>query len=76
MRRALSVAEFERLMEATRDGPERFHFTGETRMMLYLTAAYVGLRRGRLTYRQVSERLDMGRTRSSAFFYMGYAIRR
>jgi 2-polyprenyl-6-hydroxyphenyl methylase/3-demethylubiquinone-9 3-methyltransferase len=39
-------------------------------------AAYVGLRRGRLTYRQVSERLVMGRTRSSAFFYMGYAIRR
>jgi 2-polyprenyl-6-hydroxyphenyl methylase / 3-demethylubiquinone-9 3-methyltransferase len=39
-------------------------------------AAYVRLRRGRLTYRQVSERLDMGRTRSSAFFYMGYAIRR
>jgi 2-polyprenyl-6-hydroxyphenyl methylase/3-demethylubiquinone-9 3-methyltransferase len=38
-------------------------------------AAYVGLRRGKLTYRQVSERLDMGRTRSSAFFYMGYAIR-
>jgi hypothetical protein len=26
--------------------------------------------------RQVSERLDMGRTRSSAFFYMGYAIKR
>jgi 2-polyprenyl-6-hydroxyphenyl methylase / 3-demethylubiquinone-9 3-methyltransferase len=39
-------------------------------------AAYVGLRRGKLTYRQVSERLDMGRTRSSGFFYMGYAIRR
>jgi 2-polyprenyl-6-hydroxyphenyl methylase/3-demethylubiquinone-9 3-methyltransferase len=39
-------------------------------------AAYVRLRRGKLTYRQVSERLDMGRTRSSAFFYMGYAIRR
>src|SRR3954470_1278260 len=39
-------------------------------------AAYIRLRRGQLTYRQVSERLDMGRTRSSAFFYMGYAIRR
>jgi 2-polyprenyl-6-hydroxyphenyl methylase/3-demethylubiquinone-9 3-methyltransferase len=39
-------------------------------------AAYVGLRRGKLTYRQVSELLDMGRTRSSAFFYMGYAIKR
>jgi 2-polyprenyl-6-hydroxyphenyl methylase/3-demethylubiquinone-9 3-methyltransferase len=39
-------------------------------------AAYAGLRRGKLTYRQVSERLDMGRTRSSAFFYMGYAIKR
>jgi 2-polyprenyl-6-hydroxyphenyl methylase / 3-demethylubiquinone-9 3-methyltransferase len=39
-------------------------------------AAYVRLRRGKLTYRQVSERLDMGRTRHSTFFYMGYAIKR
>jgi 2-polyprenyl-6-hydroxyphenyl methylase/3-demethylubiquinone-9 3-methyltransferase len=38
--------------------------------------AYLGLRRGKLTYRQVSERLDMGRTGHSAFFYMGYAISR
>jgi 2-polyprenyl-6-hydroxyphenyl methylase/3-demethylubiquinone-9 3-methyltransferase len=41
-----------------------------------VVAAYVRLRRGKLTYRQVSDRLDMGRTRHSAFFYMGYAIRR
>jgi len=39
-------------------------------------ATYAGLRRGTLTYRQVSERMDMGRTRSSALFYMGYAVRR
>lgn len=39
-------------------------------------AAYVRLRMGKLTYRQVSERLDMGQTRHAAFFYMGYAIRR
>ena len=32
------------------------------------------LHRGRLSYLQVSERLDMGRTRSTRFFYMGYAI--
>jgi 2-polyprenyl-6-hydroxyphenyl methylase / 3-demethylubiquinone-9 3-methyltransferase len=32
------------------------------------------LRRDRLSYLQVSERLDMGRTRSTRFFYMGYAV--
>jgi len=37
--------------------------------------AAVGLRRRRLNYRQVSERLDMGRTRSTRLFYMGYAIK-
>jgi 2-polyprenyl-6-hydroxyphenyl methylase / 3-demethylubiquinone-9 3-methyltransferase len=38
-------------------------------------AAVVGLRRRRLNYRQVSELLDMGRTRSMRLFYMGYAIK-
>lgn len=38
-------------------------------------AAVIGLRRRRLTYRQVSELLDMGRTSSTRLFYMGYAIK-
>jgi 2-polyprenyl-6-hydroxyphenyl methylase/3-demethylubiquinone-9 3-methyltransferase len=32
------------------------------------------LRRGRLTYRQVSERLDMGQTRNRSLFTMGFAL--
>ena len=39
-------------------------------------AAYAGLRLGRLSYRQVSERLDIGRTRGTALSYMGYAVKR
>jgi 2-polyprenyl-6-hydroxyphenyl methylase / 3-demethylubiquinone-9 3-methyltransferase len=38
-------------------------------------AAVVGLRRGRLSYRELSERLAMGRSRYEGFFYMGYAVR-
>jgi 2-polyprenyl-6-hydroxyphenyl methylase / 3-demethylubiquinone-9 3-methyltransferase len=38
-------------------------------------ASLVELRRGRLTYRQLSERLDMGWTRSLRLFYMGYAVK-
>jgi 2-polyprenyl-6-hydroxyphenyl methylase / 3-demethylubiquinone-9 3-methyltransferase len=38
-------------------------------------SALVGLRRKRLTYRQVSERLAMGRMRYSGLFYMGYAVK-
>lgn len=37
-------------------------------------ANLVELRRGHLTYRQLSERLDMGWTRSLRLFYMGYAV--
>jgi 2-polyprenyl-6-hydroxyphenyl methylase/3-demethylubiquinone-9 3-methyltransferase len=37
-------------------------------------AGLVRLRRGHLTYRQVSERLDMGRTRYKGLFYMGHAL--
>lgn len=40
-----------------------------------VASSYVRLRRGRLSYRQVSERLDMGRTRRRTFSFMGYAIR-
>jgi hypothetical protein len=37
-------------------------------------AGLVPLRRGRLAHRQVSERLDMGRTRYKGLFYMGHAL--
>ena len=38
-------------------------------------AAFVQVRRGRMTYRRASERLNMGRFRSTAIQYMGYALR-
>jgi 2-polyprenyl-6-hydroxyphenyl methylase / 3-demethylubiquinone-9 3-methyltransferase len=40
-----------------------------------LAASLVRLRRGHLTYRQASDRVDMGRTRSTRLFYMGYALK-
>ncbi len=40
----VSEDEFDRLMKATKDGPPRNKIAGESRVMLYLTAAYVGLR--------------------------------
>jgi integrase/recombinase XerD len=43
-RRALTAEEFSRLMETTRTGRSHFKFSGRSRLMLYLTAAYVGLR--------------------------------
>lgn len=39
-----------------------------------LLGSLVRLRRGRLSYRRVSERFDMGQTRSRALFSMGFAI--
>jgi 2-polyprenyl-6-hydroxyphenyl methylase/3-demethylubiquinone-9 3-methyltransferase len=38
-------------------------------------ASLIRLRRGRLTYRQVSERFDMGQTRSRSLFSMGFALK-
>jgi 2-polyprenyl-6-hydroxyphenyl methylase / 3-demethylubiquinone-9 3-methyltransferase len=38
-------------------------------------ASLVGLRRGTVSYRQASERLDMGRTPFAGFFYMGFAVK-
>jgi 2-polyprenyl-6-hydroxyphenyl methylase/3-demethylubiquinone-9 3-methyltransferase len=40
-----------------------------------LGASLMRLRRGRLTYRQVSERFDMGQTRSRSLFVMGFALK-
>ena len=37
-------------------------------------ASLFRLRRGRLTYRQVSERFDMGQTRNRSLFTMGFAL--
>jgi hypothetical protein len=37
-------------------------------------AGLVRLRRGRLAYRQVGERLDMRRTRYKGLFYLGHAL--
>jgi hypothetical protein len=47
-RRALAVDEFSLLIDTTTAGPDRFHFSGESRAVLYLTAAYVGLRASEL----------------------------
>jgi 2-polyprenyl-6-hydroxyphenyl methylase / 3-demethylubiquinone-9 3-methyltransferase len=38
-------------------------------------ATFAQLRRGKITYRQASERLHIGRIRSKAVQYMGYALR-
>lgn len=38
-------------------------------------ASPIGLRRRTLSYRQVSERLDMGQTHFAGFFYMGFALK-
>ena len=37
-------------------------------------ASLLRLRRGRLTYRQVSESFDMGQTRNRSLFTMGFAL--
>ncbi len=48
VRRALTEEELSRLVEATRRGPDRRGLSGEDRAMLYLTAAYTGLRASEL----------------------------
>ena len=61
-RRALSVEELRRLIQATRNGPERFGTTGPERAMLYRVAVETGLRRGELaSLTAASFALDDGR---------------
>jgi len=47
-RRALSVEELRKLLDATRHGPDRFGMTGLERATLYRVAVETGLRRGEL----------------------------
>ena len=47
-RRALTADELLRLLEATRNGPERYGMTGPERALLYLLAVETGLRAGEL----------------------------
>lgn len=48
VRRALTDAEFKRLLAAAKSGPRYRGLSGESRYHLYLTAAYTGLRFGAL----------------------------
>ena len=47
-RRHLSPADFGRFIDATRGKGERYGLTGEQRVLLYITAAYTGLRASEL----------------------------
>ncbi len=47
-RRALSIEDLRKLLDATRTGPERFGMAAADRAMLYRLAAETGLRRGEL----------------------------
>jgi 2-polyprenyl-6-hydroxyphenyl methylase / 3-demethylubiquinone-9 3-methyltransferase len=38
-------------------------------------ASLIGVRRGRLSYRRASERLDMGQTHFAGLSYMGFAVK-
>ena len=61
-RRALSVEELRRLLDATRNGPDRFGMTGPERATLYRVAVETGLRRGELaSLTRASFALDGGR---------------
>jgi site-specific recombinase XerD len=47
-RRALSLEEFTRLLDAAETGPPAWGLTGPDRAMLYMLAAYTGFRKGEL----------------------------
>ena len=47
-RRALSLDELRKLLNATWNGPERFGMSGAARALLYRLAVETGLRRGEL----------------------------
>ncbi|MDQ3329655.1 MAG: tyrosine-type recombinase/integrase, partial [Planctomycetota bacterium] len=47
-RRAIPLEELDQLIAATADGPDRCNLSGRDRAMLYLTAAYTGLRASEL----------------------------
>jgi site-specific recombinase XerD len=47
-RRALSTAEFDRLIEATRNGKQVEEISGPDRAMLYILAAWTGFRKGEI----------------------------
>jgi integrase len=54
VRRALTPEEARRLLEATRNNPERFGMSGYERMMLYLVALQTGIRAGEMRSLTVS----------------------
>src|SRR3990172_4151112 len=48
VRRPFSPKEFERLLEATENGPPRQHLSGPDRAMLYLVGCYTGFRKSEI----------------------------
>jgi len=71
----ITPAELARILERHELAPGEMTGLGAHAKPLILLRSYVSARRGRITYGELSRRLDVGQVRSTAVSYLGFATK-